>query len=123
NLRARAANAGAAVEILDAVFATKPRDEWLRILRAGGDFIFTVVNSIDDLPNDPQVRANDYVVDFEHPQFGTTPVVGVPVRLSETPGSVRLPAPEFGQHTEEILTELLGYSWDQVAALKEQEVI
>ena len=63
---ARAANAGAAVEILDAVFATRPRDEWLRILRAGGDFIFTVVKSVDDLPNDPQVQANGSVVDFEH---------------------------------------------------------
>jgi crotonobetainyl-CoA:carnitine CoA-transferase CaiB-like acyl-CoA transferase len=123
DLRVRAANAGAAVEILDQVFATQPRDEWMRILRAGGDFIFTVVNSIDDLPDDPQVRANEYVTDFEHPQFGVTPVVGVPVRLSETPGAVRLPAPEFGQHTEEILTELLGYTWEQVGALKEQEVI
>jgi crotonobetainyl-CoA:carnitine CoA-transferase CaiB-like acyl-CoA transferase len=123
NLRVRAANAGAAIEILDGVFATKPREEWLRTLRAGGDFIFTVVNSVDDLPNDPQVRANDYIIDFQHPQFGATPVVGVPVRLSATPGTVRLAAPEFGQHTEEILTELLGYSWEQVAALKEQQVI
>ena len=41
----------------------------------------------------------------------------MPVRLRQTPGSVRLPAPEFGQHTEEILTGLLGYSWDRVAAL------
>jgi CoA:oxalate CoA-transferase len=123
NLRVRAANAGAAVEILDEVFATKPRAEWIALLRAGGDFIFTIVNSVDDLPNDPQVRANDYVVDLDHPQYGTTQVVGIPVRLRETPGSVRLPAPEFGQHTEEILTELLGYSWEQIAALKEREVI
>jgi crotonobetainyl-CoA:carnitine CoA-transferase CaiB-like acyl-CoA transferase len=123
NLRVRAANAGAAVEILDEVFASKPRDQWIRILRAGGDFIFTVVNSVDELPDDPQVRANRYITDFDHPQFGRTQVVGMPVRLSVTPGSVRLPAPEFGQHTEEILTGLLGYSWEQVAALKDQEVI
>ena len=123
DLRARAANAGAAVEALDAIFATKPRAEWIRILRAGGDFIFTVVNSVDDLPNDPQVRANDYVIDFEHPQHGTTPVVGIPVRFSETPGSIRTAAPEFGQHTEEILTGLLGYTWEQVAAFKAEEVI
>ena len=123
DLRVRAANAGAAIEILDEIFATKPRDDWIGILRAGGDFIFTVVNSVDDLRNDPQVRANDYIVDFDHPQFGKTQVVGIPVRLRETPGRIHSAAPEFGQHTEELLTGLLGYSWEQVAALKEQEVI
>ncbi|MFN8625081.1 MAG: CoA transferase [Candidatus Binatia bacterium] len=123
DMRARTANAIAAVEILDEVFASRPRDEWLRRLRAGGDFIFTVVNSIDDLPDDPQVRANDYVVDFEHPHFGKTQVVGIPVRLRETPGAVRLPAPEFGQHTEEILSDLLGYSWEQIGRLRDQHVI
>jgi len=123
NLRVRAANAGAAVEALDQAFASKPRDEWLTLLRAGGDFIFTIVNSVDELPGDPQVQANDYITDFDHPQFGPTQVVGVPVRLRETPGRVRLPAPEFGQHTEEILCDLLGYSWERIGALKEQQVI
>ena len=123
DLRVRAANAGAAIEILDAVFASKPLAEWMRILRAGGDFIFCQVNAVDDLPDDPQVRANDYVVDFQHPRFGPTQVIGLPVQLSETPGSIRLPAPEFGEHTEQILTEMLGYSWEQVAALKDREVI
>lgn len=122
-LRVRAANAGAAVEILDEIFATKPRAEWIGLLRAGGDFIFTVVNSVDELPDDPQVRANEYVTDLEHPQFGTTQVVGIPVRLRATPGKVRSTAPEFGQHTEEILLELLGYSWEQIAGLKERAVI
>jgi crotonobetainyl-CoA:carnitine CoA-transferase CaiB-like acyl-CoA transferase len=69
------------------------------------------------------VLANNYITDFDHPQFGKTQVVGMPLRLSQTPGSVRLPAPEFGQHTEEILTELLGYSWEKVGALKDAQVI
>jgi crotonobetainyl-CoA:carnitine CoA-transferase CaiB-like acyl-CoA transferase len=111
------------VALLDEVFARRPRAEWLRVLAEGGDFIVTIVNSVDDLPDDPQVQANQYVTTFEHPSFGPTQVVGVPVRLSETPGSVRLPAPEFGQHTEEILTDLLGYSWDDIAQLRDREVI
>ncbi len=123
DMRARAAHAPAAIEILDAVFATKPLADWLRILRAGGDFIFCQVNAVDDLPSDPQVQANDYVVDFAHPRFGPTQVIGLPVHLSETPGSIRLPAPEFGEHTEQILTELLGYSWEQIAELKDANVI
>ena len=122
-MQARAANAGECVAILDEIFSTKPCAEWIGILRAGGDFIFTHVNSVDDLPTDPQVQANDYVTDFDHPAFGAIKVVGVPIRLSATPGSVRLPAPEFGQHTEEILTELLGYSWERVEQLRDAEVI
>jgi crotonobetainyl-CoA:carnitine CoA-transferase CaiB-like acyl-CoA transferase len=119
----RAGNAGVAVAMLDEAFATKPVHEWVAILRAGGDFIFCPINSVDELPDDPQVRANDYVIEFDHPRFGKTPVVGLPVRLKQTPGRVRLPAPEFGEHTEQILTEILGYSWERVAELKEQEVI
>lgn len=116
-------NASDCVAVLDRVFATRPRAEWLSRLREGGDFIATVVNALDDLPDDPQVKANDYVTSFEHPTFGTTRVVGLPVRLSETPGSIRRPAPEFGQHTEEILIDLLGYTWEDVGRLREQEVI
>jgi len=119
----RMGNAGACVALLDETFATRPRDEWLRLLAEGGDFIVSIVNSVDDLPDDPQVKANQYVTTFDHPAFGPTQVVGVPVRLSETPGSIRHPAPEFGQHTEQILVELLGYSWDEVAGLKDAEVI
>jgi crotonobetainyl-CoA:carnitine CoA-transferase CaiB-like acyl-CoA transferase len=123
DLRARAQNGEACVAILDEIFATRPRDEWLRILREHrGDFIFTVVNAVADLPTDPQVLANDYVVDFEHPAHGKTPMLGVPVRLSETPGGIRAPAPEFGQHTEEILLEL-GYDWDAIGELREKDVI
>jgi len=123
DLRSRARNAAAAVAILDEVFAGKPRAEWLEILRRGGDFIFTQVNGVEDLPDDPQVRANDYIVEFDHPQHGKTEVMGIPVRLSETPGGVREPAPEFGQHTEEVLTGLLDYSWEEVGALRERKVI
>ena len=123
DLRVRAANAADCVGALDAIFASRPRAEWLDILRKGGDFIVTVVNSLDELPQDPQMRANGYIVDFDHPSFGPTPMVGIPVRLSETPGSLRAPAPEHGQHTELILTGELGYGWDDVAALREKGVI
>jgi crotonobetainyl-CoA:carnitine CoA-transferase CaiB-like acyl-CoA transferase len=124
NAEARAANAEACIAILDEVFATRPRADWIEQLRrAEGDFIVTIVNTPADLPEDPQVRANDYVVDFEHPQHGKTRVLGVPVRLGETPGSVRAPAPELGQHTEEILLDVLGYDWERITALRERGVI
>jgi crotonobetainyl-CoA:carnitine CoA-transferase CaiB-like acyl-CoA transferase len=119
----RMMNAGDCVTLLDATFATRPRAEWLELLRKGGDFIVSVVNSVDQLPDDVQVQANRYVTTFEHPSFGPTQVVGIPVGLSETPGSLRRPAPEFGQHTEEVLTDVLGYSWEEVGRLRDAEVI
>jgi crotonobetainyl-CoA:carnitine CoA-transferase CaiB-like acyl-CoA transferase len=122
-VKTRGKNAGALVEILDAVFAARPRDEWMRTLKTGGDFIYTIVNSVSDLPDDPQVRANDYVVDYEHPALGAMTLLGMPIKLSATPGNPRGHAPELGEHTETLLTGILGYSWDDVARLREANVI
>ncbi|MGH6892643.1 MAG: CaiB/BaiF CoA transferase family protein, partial [Dongiaceae bacterium] len=119
----RAQNAKDLIPMIDTVFASKPRDAWMAALKAGGDFIYTIVNSIADLQTDEQMIANEYLVDYNHPRIGKTKIVGVPVRLSQTPGDPKAPAPEFGEHTELILTELLGYSWDEVTRLKEAEVI
>jgi crotonobetainyl-CoA:carnitine CoA-transferase CaiB-like acyl-CoA transferase len=124
DMRARSQHARECVALLDAAFAAKTRDEWLRTLREDeSDLIYTIVNTVDDLPQDPQVQANDYVVAFDHPQHGRTNVVGVPVGLSETPGSVRSAAPELGQHTEEVLLDVLGWEWDRISALREKAVI
>ena len=124
DMAARSLNKKECVAILDAAFASKPRDEWVATLRAApGDFIFTIVNSVDDLPDDPQVQANDYITSVEHPTFGPTPMVGIPVGLSETPGAIQCTAPELGQHTEEILMDVLGYDWDHISSLRDAEVI
>jgi len=123
DIKSRGKNAVPLIEMLDRVFATRPRDEWMRTLKAGGDFIYTVVNSVSDLPDDPQVRANNYVVDYEHPALGNMTLLGMPVKLSATPGDPRGHAPELGEHTEVLLTETLGYSWDEVARLREENVI
>ena len=124
DLAARAANREACVAQLDEIFASRPRDAWMRTLREHrGDFIFTVVNELSELPQDPQVVANDYVVEFDHPNHGATRMLGLPVRLSETPGGIRAPAPEFGQHTEEVLMDVLGWDWDRIAELRAKEVI
>jgi crotonobetainyl-CoA:carnitine CoA-transferase CaiB-like acyl-CoA transferase len=123
DLRSRGKNAATLIPIFDRKFAEKTRAEWMTILKAGGDFIYTVVNSVSDLPDDPQVKANEYIVDHEIPGLGKTRVLGMPVKLSETPGQPRGHAPELGEHTELLLTELLGYSWDDVARMREANVI
>ena len=76
-----------------------------------------------DLPNDPQVIENNYMVDFEHPVLGDTKWLQTPVGCSATPVSTRKMAPELGEDTENILVDVLGYSWDDIAALQDEHVI
>ncbi len=121
-LPVRAKNGRACVAEMDAAFAKRPRADWLERLKKGGDLIFTSVATVDELVMDVQMEANDYVVDVEHPTYGTIRQPGVPIRLSET-GELRIHAPQHGQHTEEILTEVLGYSWDDIGELREKKVL
>lgn len=123
NMEVRGKNAATLIAIVDDIFANKTREEWLKVLGQAGDLVFECVNTISDAANDPQVRANNYVTDFNHPVWGQIKVVGHPVKFSKTPAAVQREAPEFGQHTEEILTDILGYSWEEITRLKDEEVI
>jgi len=122
NMLKRRQNNAELIGIMDKVFATKTCEAWVKILQEN-ECICERVNHLDDLLTDPQVLANDYLPEFDHPAYGKVRYAPMPFKLSKTPGSVRLPAPEFGQHTEEIMTEVLGYSWDEVSRLKEAQVI
>jgi crotonobetainyl-CoA:carnitine CoA-transferase CaiB-like acyl-CoA transferase len=117
----RWANADALEVELTAVFRSGNRDEWLERMIAH-DLPCSPVQDFADVGNDPQALTNGYVTTVEHPNLGTLKVVGSPVRLTETPASVRMPAPELGQHTEELLLEL-GYDWETIAKLRTDEII
>ena len=107
------------IPILDEVFARKTYDEWAEILESSGDFIFSPVQSLTELPDDPQVVANDYITEVSHPDLGPVKLANHPVNYSETPHSIRSVAPELGQHTEEVILEL-GYTWEDIARLQEK---
>ena len=109
------------ITILDKIFLTKNRDEWVKGLEEV-DIPCGPVNDYADVASDPQTAANDYIVDFDHPVAGPVKVVGIPVKLSETPGQIRMGAPELGQHKEEILLEH-GYTWEDIGKLMEDSVI
>ncbi len=119
----RRENSEELIALMDGIFITKPVDEWMEILKGTGDVICTPLQTIQDLRNDPQVIANDYIIEREHEVLGNVKVRGLPVELSRTPGLVRVEAPECGQHTEEILMEWSGYSWEDIAELREKEII
>jgi crotonobetainyl-CoA:carnitine CoA-transferase CaiB-like acyl-CoA transferase len=121
NLEARGKNAPELIAIIDEKIATKTRDEWINIFKRE-EIIHTPIQSATEITNDPQAIANDYFVWFEHPIFGKTKMTGWAWDFSETPCSIRREAPEFAQHTEEILLEL-GFTWDDIVALKDEDII
>ncbi|MCY3887886.1 MAG: CoA transferase [Chloroflexi bacterium] len=113
----RAQHCEEAVRILDEVFATQPRAAWEGQLRTQPDLIFDRVQHVGDLLDDPAVRANAYIVEVDHPRYGSLPFLNHPVTLTETPASIRRVSPELGEHTREVLQEELGYEPEQVAEL------
>ena len=99
----------------DALFATRDQMDWVDYLCSCG-LPVAPVQDYGQVAEDPQVIANDYVVPFELPDGTKTRMVGPGVQLAASPGSIRHRAPEFGEHTEEVLLEH-GFTWDEIAAL------
>ena len=110
--------------ILDEVFATKSSEEWVKCFK-GKNVPFSRSNNWIEVLSDPQVIENEYIRQLDHPSIGPVGVPGLAfnVTYSKTPARLAGWAPELGQHTEEILTEILGYSWDDITKLKDAEVI
>lgn len=117
-------NRAVLTEILDKVFITRKRDEWIELLDAkGGGIAFSPVLEPDELKSDPQVLSNRYIVEAEHPVLGQVKVIGNPVIFSKTPVDINPAAPNFGEHTEEVLINVCKYSWEDIEKLKDEEVI
>jgi crotonobetainyl-CoA:carnitine CoA-transferase CaiB-like acyl-CoA transferase len=123
SMAARRDNVETLVALLDEIFATRPRGEWEQRLTDAGDLIWERVQTVLDLPNDPQVMANNYLVEFEHPALGLKRWHQTPLGYSKTPVSTRKMAPQHGEDTADILLNLLGYSRENIAALQEAKVI
>jgi len=122
DLNHREQNREELIRQLDQAFASQPRDYWLKKFR-DADLIAAPVNTIADVIQDPQVLENEYLVSYDHPLLGKVQVTSSPIKMSEAPSRVMSPAPELGQHTEEILLDLCGYTWEDITRLKEEGVI
>lgn len=108
--------------VLEQTFASRPRSEWLEMLRKAR-IPHGAVNRIADLESDPMVKENQYVVDYDHPAMGKVKFLGFPWSFSKTPAQMSRPAPEYAEHTEEVLIEMAGYTWADIEHLREQKVI
>jgi crotonobetainyl-CoA:carnitine CoA-transferase CaiB-like acyl-CoA transferase len=109
------------IQIIDEILMTKTRAEWETLFKQNG-VIYGRVETPEEVANDPQALANDFFSEIHVPGVGEGRLVNTPVKFCQNPVSIKGPAPEIGQHTEEILLEL-GYTWDDIAQLKEQGVI
>jgi len=113
----RMANLDALVEVLGVYLEKQTTREWLDILEDAGLPAGPVL-TIKQMHADPQTIAREMVPETDHPVAGRVQAIGLPVKLSATPGGVVAPAPLFGQHTREVLVEA-GYSESEIAAFLE----
>lgn len=109
------------IAILDKVFLTKTRSEWIKIFK-NYDILWDPCNTFIDMENDAQVNASGAFIGFEHPTNGDIKVPATPIDINDTLLVVRMRAPELGEHTEHILLEN-GYGWEGISQLKDSLAI
>jgi len=107
---------------LQEIFLTRTYEEWEALLLAN-DIPIGAINDIGQVVEHPQVKARESLLDVDHPAVGNVRVVRSPVRLSATPARRPTPSPVLGQHTHEVLREVLGLSPAEIARLEAAEVI
>jgi crotonobetainyl-CoA:carnitine CoA-transferase CaiB-like acyl-CoA transferase len=117
----RSKNRAALTEEMEKALVTRTSQEWVDTLNAAGVPCGPILN-VKEVFEDPQVRHLGLATKITHPRLGELEVQRVSMTLSRTPGSVRMPTPELGQHTDEILREL-GYSDDDVSTLRRDGVV
>jgi len=118
----RVENRAALVPLLDEIFAKRTTHEWVEALEAAG-VPSGPINTIQQVFEEPQVVARGMRIELDHPLAGKVPLVASPMRFSGTPLEFELPPPTLGQHTDAILTGMLGMSGDEIAQLRAGGVI
>ncbi len=117
----RAEHATELVMILEETFKQKSYGEWTDIL-SRNKLIWAPLQTPLEVTRDEQAIANDYFSDWDHPTYGPIRLLNNPIKLSDTPAENRCKAPELGEHSDEILTEL-GYSQEKIEELRKTGII
>ncbi|MGQ9845750.1 MAG: CaiB/BaiF CoA transferase family protein [Caldisericia bacterium] len=109
-------------KILYKIFESKSYKEWEELFEKNG-LPYSPINTIDKVVNDPIVNYRKMVVEIDQPKVGKMKIAGSPFKMSETPGQVWSAAPLLGEHTDEILSNILNYSKEKIDSLRNEEVI
>ncbi|MCJ7566309.1 MAG: CoA transferase [Anaerolineales bacterium] len=109
-------------EILSEVIASRQASEWLSAFRNSG-LPCGPINDVAAVFDHPQIQPRDLILEVEHPTAGPIHLTGFPYKLTQTPAELRYPPPLLGEHTEDVLTEMLGYSIEEVAQFRERGAI
>jgi crotonobetainyl-CoA:carnitine CoA-transferase CaiB-like acyl-CoA transferase len=120
--RSRLANRGALVAIIAAAMKARTTQDWMTVLEAEG-VPCGPINTIDQVFADPQVIERGLRFDLPHPVAGSVPQVANPIRFSRTPIEYHAAPPVLGQHTQEVLVDVLGMAPEDVASLKDRGVV
>ena len=110
------------VRMIEARLQGRTRDEWVDAFGAAG-LPTGPINNVGDVFHDPQVLHRGMVQEIVHPTAGRVRLVGVPVKFSETPGEITSPPPLLGQHTDEVLRDLLGLTSAEIERLRKDGVL
>ena len=118
----RSRNRKTLIEIVEKEMVKRTTRAWSNLLERES-IPHSPINNIKQVCEDPCINHRKMLAEMEQPQMGRIKIAGSPIRLSETPGEVYAPAPLLGEHTEEILKNLLNYSAGDISRLKEEGVI
>lgn len=122
SLAVRKENEAALEEIVTAWTRERTADEATQALQNAGIPAYPALDALD-MVNSPHVGARDYFVELEHPEVGTRRHMGIPWTMSRTPCEIRRPAPCLGQDTDAVLTDVVGLSQDEIATLREKDIL
>jgi crotonobetainyl-CoA:carnitine CoA-transferase CaiB-like acyl-CoA transferase len=120
--RVRIEHRAALNEILMPIFRSRPKREWIEAI-GGAGVPCGPVNELDEVFAEEQLKAREMVVPMPHPQRSQMPLIANPIRMSDTPVQYRLRPPALGEHTNEVLGDLLGYGEEQLAQLRAHDTI
>jgi len=118
----RMTNRDTLIPELQKAFLTRSYEEWEKVLLEN-DIPTGAINDIEQVARHPQVKARNALQTMEHPRAGTVNIVASPVRLSATPSQIKSPSPLLGQHTHEVLRDILGMKPEEIAAMEKAGII